>query len=223
MGACLRKAMAEIPHVSLRSATPCRICVHNESTVRVRLCWIDYQGHRRPYALLDPRSTWEQATFETHPWCFDVHGADGQVVVCAATLQQVVYPAATPGQQLQHIRLINAPARPWTPEVHSAHFAAYSQAARTVLLCHHRLAALSPVNSTASDSSDEEPGAYLMAGSEVFTLGFLPNALILHLLELAAPNSPIVRRPLLPAGSMPEDYTQVQRDALFRDENAEEA
>ncbi|WP_240742330.1 hypothetical protein [Micromonospora zingiberis] len=51
--------------------------------------WLDYQGRRRHYAVLQPSASYRQHTFVGHPWV--VTDRRGRTLVCFE-------PTATPGK-----------------------------------------------------------------------------------------------------------------------------
>jgi hypothetical protein len=53
---------------SRSSRDPATIAFKNERGLPVRLCWIDYEGHRRQCRTLANGETQRQSTFFTHPW-----------------------------------------------------------------------------------------------------------------------------------------------------------
>lgn len=65
---------------------PVDIVFDNQSSDRLTLYWIDYEGKRQKYATIKPRTTFTQSTFITHPWalargtndCYGLFWPDGQ-------------------------------------------------------------------------------------------------------------------------------------------------
>lgn len=58
---------------------PVAVRFTNATQRDLTVSWIDYSGARRTYATLEPGETFDQETFETHPWEFS--DADGCVEI----------------------------------------------------------------------------------------------------------------------------------------------
>ncbi|WP_327023199.1 VHL beta domain-containing protein [Micromonospora sp. NBC_01739] len=61
----------------------------NHRSHPVTVHWLDYQGHRRQYAVLQPSASYRQHTYVGHPWV--VTGGRGRALVCFE-------PTATPAR-----------------------------------------------------------------------------------------------------------------------------
>jgi hypothetical protein len=53
---------------STEGTTPTTIIFFNARSTAVRTFWLDYNGVRQPYSVIDPGASATQPTFLTHPW-----------------------------------------------------------------------------------------------------------------------------------------------------------
>ena len=60
---------------SLNSKTETQITFINRSSQEVRVYWLDFDGHRVLYKVLEAGDSYDQQTYLTHPWLVtDAHG-----------------------------------------------------------------------------------------------------------------------------------------------------
>jgi hypothetical protein len=50
------------------SKTPIKMKFTNHTDGTVSLIWLGFAGDKKKYAEIEPRETWDQDTFLTHPW-----------------------------------------------------------------------------------------------------------------------------------------------------------
>ena len=53
---------------SVNGGEATRVRFDNQRGAAVDVYWLDYEGHRRRYATLQPGESWSADTFLTHPW-----------------------------------------------------------------------------------------------------------------------------------------------------------
>ena len=66
-----RLVMADAPPVGTKSENaekPVKVGFKNESSGRLDLAWVNYDGKLTFYKTLQPGQSFEQKTYETHPW-----------------------------------------------------------------------------------------------------------------------------------------------------------
>lgn len=73
---------------------------------RVSIYWIDYQGNRVRYCVLNYSERFPITTYETHPWIFRDHDSDDVLVTSDG--QQVYWPQPWDGGEQNYI-LIKTP------------------------------------------------------------------------------------------------------------------
>ena len=71
---------------SRKGEMPVDLVIDNQSSDKLTLYWIDYDGKRQKYGTIKPKTKFTQSTFITHPWviargtneCFGLYWPDGQ-------------------------------------------------------------------------------------------------------------------------------------------------
>ena len=66
-----RLVMADAPPAGMKSENaekPVKLGFKNDSSTRLDLAWVNYDGKLSFYKTLQPGQSYEQNTFETHPW-----------------------------------------------------------------------------------------------------------------------------------------------------------
>ena len=66
-----RLVMADVPPVGTKSENaerPVKVGFKNESSGRLDVAWVNYDGKLTFYKTLQPGQSFEQETYETHPW-----------------------------------------------------------------------------------------------------------------------------------------------------------
>ena len=61
-----------------RSANRVNVTFHNQTTERLKVYWIDFEGQRKPYGAIDPGHKKRQGTFEGHRW--ELESGSGQLL-----------------------------------------------------------------------------------------------------------------------------------------------
>ena len=70
------------PQASLRSSIPLRMQVKNASNNSVVLTWIDFNGRRKQVAVVEPRKSFQENTYESHLWVVeDINNRSCKAVV----------------------------------------------------------------------------------------------------------------------------------------------
>ncbi len=70
---------------SIHSEVPTEIEFINYSPLKVDLCWFDYEGKEVKYATVDPRESYIQQTYMTHPWIVKDHHSQEAIGFTVAT------------------------------------------------------------------------------------------------------------------------------------------
>ncbi|HWP91243.1 MAG TPA: hypothetical protein VNN20_03460 [Thermodesulfobacteriota bacterium] len=65
---------------SVESTYPSSITFVNSSNKTVDVYWVDFQGNEKPYKKLLPGQSYDQQTYDTHPWVVKYEGS-GQLVL----------------------------------------------------------------------------------------------------------------------------------------------
>lgn len=120
------------------------LALENGSQSRVRVYWLNDAGEEVPYFSLDPGERGHLSTWTSHPWLFrDAASPARRLVV----LDQTVFyaprlPPGLPGSARWRAVIREPRQQRWAPALHCLAGAQFRGAARSLLLCHRRLAAM---------------------------------------------------------------------------------
>ncbi len=101
------KALPASTENQLRSRTantPATIIFHNKTGMTLRLFWVDYNGRRKQYGVVQPHGSETRATFASHPWlCVDDNNRDvGLFVAAPGRCHARVTTVTTPIEKRKH-------------------------------------------------------------------------------------------------------------------------
>lgn len=150
--------------------------------------WIDYDGRLRPYSTIASGETFDQGTYETHPWTFmtvkassrngkakserrrcvvndsPIYVVSGEEDVSDGSLNDREKKARV--VEIRRPRVVD-----WSPDVHEAFSIGFKRAVRCFLLAHQRS------RSTSADKG----------------LGTMPNDMLLEIIARMAPMKRVYR------------------------------
>lgn len=200
-----------LQHHSIHSRVRATMIFHNETNLVVAIYWCSYNGTKIRYVYLLPDSFYEQPSYLTHPWQFEVNylGPNMPPFIDFGSEQAIVYPQSETASTLVRIQLAKRVLWNTTTHMKEDGFHSYRSVVRTVLLIHHRYQ-----SSQHSDAHHNTSDHKLKSSC---TIGRLSMDVLLMILEIAAP---IVyarpRKPRFPEGALREWYTDEEYRELFR-------
>ncbi len=120
------------------------LALENGSQRLVRVYWLNDSGQEIFYFELEPGQRGHLTTWTSHPWVFRDAASPAQQL--AVQDQPVFYaprlPPGTPSSRRWRAVIHEPRQQQWSPALHSLAGPRFRGAARTLLLCHRRLAAM---------------------------------------------------------------------------------
>ncbi|WZN61387.1 VHL domain-containing protein [Chloropicon roscoffensis] len=162
------------------------ILFENQTESRVKLYWLNYDGQEVAYRSIEPGRVHRQQTFMTHPWTFKLldPGTEKRETDVVVDDRRVVFPNDDIGQRKAVLRKPSL--WEWSPDNHKKHFPKkFLESTEAFLRVHHTQRRTKSAALTAEDWD----------GKPQVDLGVLPTELILRIIELSAPEMPIVLPP----------------------------